>query len=282
MERYKEIERSIIKKYRKDIWSKFVKAVIEYELIQENDRIMVCISGGKDSFLLAKCMQELQRHGKVKFSTYYVVMDPGYSAYNRNLIIENAKLLNVPIELFESDIFSVVDNVDPKSSCYLCARMRRGCLYNRAMELGCNKIALGHHFDDVIETTLLSMFYGSEVKTMMPKLHSDHFPGLELIRPLYLVKEEEIISWCNSNALTFINCACRFTEKNAIVDDGTSKRKEIKELIKNLRGVNKNIDYNIFKALDNVNLNCVLGVKKRGKYKSFLEDYDLDQELKDE
>ncbi len=274
MEKYKEIERSIIKKYRKDIWSKFVKAIAQYELIKENDNIMVCISGGKDSFLLAKCMQELERHGNVKFKAHYVVMDPGYNNYNRDFIIDNAKILNVPIEMFQSDIFDVVAKVDSKSPCYLCARMRRGFLYNKAKELGCNKIALGHHFDDVIETTLLSMFYGAEVKTMMPKLHSDNFPGLELIRPLYLVKEESIIAWRNSNELTFINCACRFTEGCSLINDGTSKRKEIKELIKNLRKVNKDVDYNIFKALDNINLNCVLGVKEHGNYKSFLEDYD--------
>ena len=274
MERYKEIERSIIKKYRKDIWSKFIKAVKEYELIKENDNIMVCISGGKDSFLLAKCMQELQRHGKINFNVHYVVMDPGYSDYNHDFILDNAKTLNIPIEIFESDIFAVVEKVGSKSPCYLCARMRRGFLYNKAKELGCNKIALGHHFDDVIETTLLSMFYGSEVKTMMPKLHSDNFKGLELIRPLYLVKEESIVAWKKTNELTFINCACKFTERCALINDSTSKRNEMKDLIKNLRKTNKNIDYNIFKALDNINLNCVLGVKENGKYKSFLEGYE--------
>lgn len=276
MEKYKEIERSIIKKYRKEIWSRFIKAVQEYELIEENDNIMVCISGGKDSFLLAKCIQELILHGKVKFNAHYVVMDPGYNDYNRDFIIDNAKTLNVPIEMFNSDIFDVVATVDLKSPCYLCAKMRRGCLYNKARELGCNKIALGHHFDDVIETTLLSMFYGSEIKTMMPKLHSENFPGIELIRPLYLVKESDIISWRNSNELTFINCACRFTEGCSLINDGTSKRKEIKELIKNLRKVNKDIDHNIFKSMDNVNLNCILGCKKNGEYKSFLEEYDKD------
>ena len=274
MEKYKEIERSIIKKYRKEIWGRFVKAVQEYKLIEENDKIMVCISGGKDSFLMAKCIQELKRHGNINFDATYVVMDPGYNAYNRDFIIDNAQILNVPIEIFESNIFDVVATIDSKSPCYLCAKMRRGYLYNRAQELGCNKIALGHHFDDVIETTLLSMFYGSEVKTMMPKLHSDNFKGIELIRPLYLVKEESIIAWKKFNELTFINCACRFTEGCSLINDGTSKRKEIKELIKNLKKINKNIDYNIFKALDNVNLNCVLGVKKDGQYKSFLDDYD--------
>lgn len=273
MEKYKEIERSIIKKYRKDIFSKFIKAVSEYELIKENDNVMVCISGGKDSFLLAKCIQELIRHGKVKFSARYVVMDPGYNEYNRAMIEDNAKILNIPIEIFESDIFDVVSQID-SSPCYMCARMRRGFLYSKAKELGCNKIALGHHFDDVIETTLLSMLYGSEIKTMMPKLYSDNFEGLELIRPLYLVKEEAIISWRNSNELTFINCACRFTEGCSLINDGTSKRKEMKELIKNLRKINKNADYNIFKSLDNVNLDCVLGTKTNGVYKSFLADYD--------
>lgn len=273
-ERYKEIEKSIIKKYRKDIWSKFVKAVKEYELINENDKIMVCISGGKDSFLLAKCIQEIKKHGKVNFDACYVVMDPGYNKINRKMIEENAKVLNIPIEIFESNIFDVVTTVD-KSPCYLCARMRRGCLYNKAKELGCNKIALGHHFDDVIETTILSIFYSSEIKTMMPKLHSENFEGLELIRPLYLVKEDAIISWKNSNDLTFLNCACKFTEEHFSKDDGTSKRKEIKTLVKELKKVNKDIDHNIFKSLDNVNLNCVLGTKKDGIYKSFIDDYDL-------
>lgn len=274
MEKYKEIEKSIIKKYRKEIWSKFIKAIQEYKLIEENDNIMVCISGGKDSFLLAKCIQELKRHGKVNFNARYVVMDPGYNDYNRNFIIDNAKILNVPIEIFESDIFDVVSTIDSKSPCYLCARMRRGYLYSKAKELGCNKIALGHHFDDVIETTLLSMFYSSEIKTMMPKLHSENFSGIELIRPLYLVREQDIISFRNFNDLTFINCACRFTEGCSLINDGTSKRKEIKELIKNLRKINPNIDYNIFKSMDNINLNCVLGTKKDGIYTSFLDNYD--------
>lgn len=280
MEKYKEIERSIIKKYRKEIWSKFVKAVQTYQLIQENDCIMVCISGGKDSFLMAKCIEELQKHGKFKFEVHYVVMDPGYNDYNRDFIIDNAKILNVPIEIFQSDIFDVVERAGGDSPCYLCARMRRGYLYSKAKELGCNKIALGHHFDDVIETTLLSMFYGSEIKTMMPKLHSDNFEGMELIRPLYLVKEQAIISWRNFNELTFINCACRFTEGCSLINDGTSKRKEIKELIKNLKKMNPNIDNNIFKSLDNINLNCVLGTKKDGVYKSFLDDYEKNDQDK--
>ena len=271
MEKYLEVERSIIKKYRKDIWSKFVKAVIEYELIQDNDKIMVCISGGKDSFLLAKCIQEIQRHGKVHFDVYFVCMNPGYSEVNKNLIIENAKTLNIPLEMFESDIFEIVSNVD-RSPCYLCARMRRGCLYKKAQELGCNKIALGHHFDDVIETTLLSMFYGAEVKTMMPKLHSENFEGLELIRPMYLIKEDDVKAWAKFHSLTFLNCACRFTEKVSMREE-SSKRKEIKELIKKMKEENPNVDYNIYKALDNVNLNCVLGTKREGQYESFLEKY---------
>ncbi len=274
MERYQEIERSIIKKYRKDIWSKFVRAVQNYELIKDNDKVMVCISGGKDSFLLAKCVQELQRHGKVSFEACYVVMDPGYNKENRLTIEKNAKILNIPIMFFESDIFNVVTTLETKSPCYLCARMRRGYLYSKAQELGCNKIALGHHFNDVIETTLLSMFYGAEVKTMMPKLHSDNYKGIELIRPMYLIKEEDVISWRNSNNLNFINCACRFTESCAINDNGTSKRLEMKKLITALRKINPDIEHNIFKSLDNVNLNCVLGTTKEGKHHSFLDNYD--------
>ena len=273
MEKYVEIERSIIKKFRKDIWSKFIKAISDYELIKENDNIMVCISGGKDSFLLAKCIQELIKHGKFPFTAHYVVMDPGYNKVNRQLIEKNAKLLNVPIEIFETNIFDVTSKVEG-NPCYLCARMRRGYLYSKAKELGCNKIALGHHFDDVIETTLLSMFYGSEVKTMMPKLHSDNFEGLELIRPLYLIKESAVLAWKKYNELTFINCACRFTENCSIVDDGTSKRKEMKNLVNNFRKINPSIDNNIFTSMNNINLNCVLGTKKDGKYTSFLDNYD--------
>jgi tRNA(Ile)-lysidine synthase TilS/MesJ len=273
MEKYKQIEKSIIKTYRKEIWSRFIKAIKEYKLIEENDKIMVCISGGKDSFLLAKCIQEIKRHGKINFNAHYVVMDPGYKEINRNLIIKNAKTLNVPIEIFESNIFQSVENMETKSPCYMCARMRRGHLYSKAKELGCNKIALGHHFDDVIETTLLSMLYGAEIKTMMPKLKSENFEGLELIRPLYLVKEKDIITWRNYNELTFLNCACKFTEETE-KDVTKSKRKEVKELIKKLRTNNENVDYNIFKSLDNINLNCVLGTKKDGIYKNFLEEYE--------
>ena len=273
MEKCVEIERSIIKKFRKDIWSKYIKAISDYELIKENDNIMVCISGGKDSFLLAKCIQELIKHGKFPFTAHYVVMDPGYNKVNRQLIEKNAKLLNVPIEIFETNIFDVTAKVEG-NPCYLCARMRRGYLYSKAKELGCNKIALGHHFDDVIETTLLSMFYGSEIKTMMPKLHSDNFEGLELIRPLYLIKESAVLAWKKYNELTFINCACRFTENCTILDDGTSKRKEMKNLVDNLRKINPSIDNNIFTSMNNINLNCVLGTKKDGKYTSFLDNYD--------
>ena len=272
MEKYKEIERSIIKKFRKDIWAKFIKAVIDYELIKENDKIMVCISGGKDSFLLAKCIQELQRHGKYPFEAHFVCMNPGYNEVNKQLILENAKTLNIDLEMFDSDIFDIVSNVE-KSPCYLCARMRRGCLYNKAQELGCNKIALGHHFDDVIETTLLSMFYGAEIKTMMPKLHSENFDGLELIRPLYLVEEDNVIAWAKFNDLKFINCACKFTENHFYVDDGTSKRKEMKNMIKEMKKTNPNVAYNVFKALDNINLNCVLGTKLEKEYTSFLDNY---------
>lgn len=274
MERYKEIERSIIKKYRKEIWAKFVKAVKDYKLINENDRVMVCISGGKDSFLLAKCVQELQKHGGIPFEACYVCMNPGYSEANKIKIFENAKILNINLEMFDSDIFEVANSLNEKSPCYMCARMRRGHLYNKAKKLGCNKIALGHHFDDVIETTLLSMFYGSEVKTMLPKLHSENFENIELIRPLYLVKENSILAWAKYNNLEFINCACKFTERVSLSDEPVSKRKEMKELIKYLRELNPDIDYNIFKSLDNINLNCVLGTKKNGIYKSFMDEYD--------
>ena len=277
MERYREIEKSIIKKYRKEIWSRFVRAIKDYELINEGDKIMVCISGGKDSFLLAKCMQEIKRHGQVDFDVKYVCMNPGYSEKNLLLIMENAKTLNIPLEIFNSDVFEVAEKLAEENPCYMCARMRRGFLYSKAQELGCNKIALGHHFDDVVETTLLSMFYGSEIKTMMPKLHSDNFDGLELIRPLYLVKERDVINWRNSNNLTFLNCACKFTERVSIEGDKVSKRKEIKELIKKLREVNPNIDSNIFKSMDNVNLSGVLGTKRTGEYRSFLEDYDKEK-----
>ena len=273
MEKYKEIERSIIKTYRKEIWSKFIKAVKNYQLIQENDKIMVCISGGKDSFLMAKCIQELQRHGCVPFEAHYVVMDPGYNSYNRDFIEDNADLLNVPIKIFESNIFDVVSTVD-KSPCYLCAKMRRGYLYSKAQELGCNKIALGHHFDDVIETTLLSMFYGSEIKTMMPKLHSTYHKGMQLIRPLYYVKEDDIIRWAKRNELDFIKCACKVTEKNAKSDSNGSKRAEMKDLLNQLRGVYDKVDMNIYNSTKNVNLNTLISYVKDGEVHHFMDDYE--------
>lgn len=266
MEKYKEIERSIIKKYRKEIWSKFTKAIKDYKLIDENDRIMVCISGGKDSFLMAKCFQELHRHGKIKFDVRYVVMNPGYNEYNLGYIKDNAKLLNIPIEIFETNIFDVVSTIDSKSPCYLCARMRRGYLYNHAKEINCNKIALGHHYDDVIETNLINLFYAGEIKTMLPKLKSDNFEGISLIRPLYLIREKDIISWRNYNDLKFINCACRFTEGCSLINDGSSKRKVIKEMIKNLEEKDPIIVKNIFKSMSNINLDCVLGYRENNKY----------------
>lgn len=271
MERYQEIERSIIKKYRKDIWRKFTRAVEEYELVEENDHIAVCISGGKDSFLLAKCMQELKRHGKVAFELEFIVMDPGYTEQNLTKIKNNAQLLNIPITIFNSNIFDVAYQVENGNPCYLCARMRRGCLYNKARELGCNKIALGHHFDDVIETILLSIFYGGEFKSMPPKLHSTNFKEMELIRPLYLVKEKDIISWVRGNDLEFLNCACKFTEKDNEIN---SKRKEMKELIQKYREIYPNIDINIFRSAENINLNTVLGYKKGEKKYSFHEIYE--------
>ncbi|MFV0249995.1 MAG: ATP-binding protein [Bacilli bacterium] len=273
MEEFKEIERSIITTYRKTIWRKFIEGIKKYELVKENDKIAICISGGKDSFLLAKCMQELQIHGKIKFELVFLVMNPGYNQINLDMIIENSKKLNIPITIFDSSIFDIVSEIK-NNPCYLCARMRRGHLYNKAKELGCNKIALGHHFNDVIETILLSMFYGSEVKTMMPKLHSTNFEGMELIRPLYLVKEEDIITWKNFNNLTFLNCACRFTENCSITDEGTSKRAEIKQFIKNYKKINKNIDINIFKSIENINLETIIGYHKKEKTYNFLDDFD--------
>lgn len=273
MERYKEIEKSITKKFNKEIWSKFVKAIKNYELISENDRIMVCISGGKDSFLMAKCFQEILRHRKMHFEIVFVVMNPGYTKKNLQKIKNNAELLNIPIEIFDTDIFKVASKLNAENPCYMCARMRRGHLYNKAQELGCNKIALGHHFDDVIETTLLSLFYGAEIKTMLPKLHSDNFADLELIRPLYLIKENDIKAWCQYNNLAFLNCACDFTTKVSL-DESKSKRQMMKSLINDLKKINPEIDHNIFKALDNVNMNCILGVHKDNQYFSFLDSYE--------
>lgn len=274
MDKQKEIERSIIKTYRKEIWTKFTKAVTDFQLIKENDKIMVCISGGKDSFLLAKCIQEIKKHGKISFEDKYVVMDPGYSEDHLKKIKENAKILGIELEIFKTDIFEVANMLNEKSPCYLCARMRRGHLYNKAKELGCNKIALGHHFNDVIETTLLSMFYGAEFKTMLPKIKSDNFENVELIRPLYYVKENSIISWTKYNNLDFINCACRFTEKIALGHENESKRKEVKEIIRKLKEINPNIDDNIFKSAANVNLDAIIASRKKGTLHSYLEEWE--------
>ena len=273
LERARLIERSIIKKYRKAIWNNFIGAVQEYKLINENDKIAVCISGGKDSMILAKCMGELQKHSDVPFEIKYIVMDPGYAEPNRKLIEENLKILDIDAEIFVSDIFDVAYNAGG-SPCYLCARMRRGCLYGKARELGCNKIALGHHFNDVIETVLMSMMYSSEIKTMLPKLHSTNFEGMELIRPLYKVKEDDIISWANYNNLHFLQCACKFTEESTERED-LSKRKEIKGLIKEIKKINPNVDDNIFRSLHNVNLATLPGFRDSdsGELHSFLEKY---------
>lgn len=273
MERHIEIERSIIKKYRKSIWNNFVGAVKEYELIRENDKIAVCISGGKDSVLLAKCMQELCRHSEVPFSLEFIVMDPGYKPENRALIEYNAKLLNIPIHIFESNIFDVVTEVTG-SPCYLCARMRRGYLYSEAKKLGCNKIALGHHFDDAIETLLMSMMYSSEIKTMLPKLHSTNFEGMELIRPLYKVKERDIISWANYNGLEFLQCACKFTEAG-MQNEELSKRKETKKIIAEIRKINPEMDDNVFRSMHNVNLAQIVGYRDadKGEKHLFTEKY---------
>ena len=275
MERYEEIEKSIMTSYRKKIWNKFTKSIRDYDLIQDGDKIAVCISGGKDSMLMAKCFQELKRHGKIDFEVVYLVMNPGYNEENKEKIISNAKLLNVPITMFESNIFNCVYKID-NNPCYICARMRRGYLYKKARELGCNKIALGHHFDDVIETILMGMLYGSQIQTMMPKLHSTFHEGMELIRPLYWVKEESIISWAERNKLDFIQCACRFTEEYTKTGNanGESKREEVKQLIKKLKANYKNIDINIFRSVENVNLNTVISYKKDGKTHHFLDDYD--------
>lgn len=271
MQKYQEIERNLITKNRKTIWARFIKAVKDYELIKENDKIAVCISGGKDSMLMAKCIQELQKHGDVSFEAVYLVMDPGYKKENRELIIKNAEILNIPIVILNSDIFGCVEKID-QSPCYLCARMRRGFLYSNAQKLGCNKIALGHHFDDVIETVLMSMFYASEIKTMPPKLKSDNFENMELIRPLYHVREKDIIAWKKSNELEFLQCACKLTEglKNDVIK---SKRQETKELIKRLKEINPDIDKNIFRSIHNVNLDTIVGYRKGQKYYDFNEIY---------
>lgn len=274
LDRCKEAERSIVKKFRKEIWRKFTKAINEYELIQDGDRIAICISGGKDSMLMAKLFQELERHGKKNFEVVYLVMNPGYNELNYQTILNNAKLLEVPVTVFKTEIFDTVADIT-ESPCYLCARMRRGYLYSKAKELGCNKIALGHHFDDVIETILMGMLYGAQIQTMMPKLHSTNFEGMELIRPLYLIREADIIKWMHYNELHFIQCACRFTE-NCASCGGTekgSKRAEIKELIHELAEKNPVIEKNIFRSVENVNLSTVIAYKQDGVTHHFLTTY---------
>ncbi len=275
MDRYKDIERSIIKRFRKEIWVPFIKGIKNYEMIKEGDKIAVCISGGKDSMLLAKCMQELQRHGQMNFELEFLCMNPGYNEANKQMIIDNARTLNIPLKMFETQIFDIVADIE-QSPCYLCARMRRGYLYKEARKLGCNKIALGHHFDDVIETIMMGMLYGGQMQTMMPKLHSTNHPGMELIRPMYMIKEENVKAWCRYNDLTFIQCACRFTEHCSITDNqgGNSKRQEMKQLIKRLRTVNPNIDMNIFRSAHDVNLDTLIGYHNSQKKVNFLEEYE--------
>ena len=275
LERWQLIERSIIKKYHKQLWTPFITAMKQYELVQAGDRIAVCISGGKDSMLLAKLMQQLQRHSDVPFELVFLVMDPGYSPANRQRIEDNAALLHIPVTIFESDIFDVANGTE-KNPCYLCARMRRGALYAKAQELGCNKIALGHHKNDVIETTVMAMFYGAQLQGMMPKLHSTNFPGMELIRPLYCVREEDIISWARYNGLEFLQCACRFTEMTATQHrESASKRKEIKNLIRELQKTNPDIENSIFHAIHVVSLDTFPGYKSKGVTHSFLEGYSV-------
>ena len=271
----KDIEQSIRKKFRKDIWCKFTKAINRYELVKPGDNIAVCISGGKDSMLMAKLFQELKLHNKFDFELQFLVMNPGYNKANIDRIMNNAKLMNIPVHVFESEIFDSVYTIE-KSPCYLCARMRRGHLYSNAKELGCNKIALGHHYDDVIETILIGMLYGGQVQTMMPKLYSTNFEGMELIRPLYLIREDSIKAWRDYNKLTFLQCACRFTENIETLDNGanTSKRQEVKELIRNLHKINPFVEANIFKSVENVNLSTVIAYKEKGIKHHFLDDYD--------
>lgn len=268
------IERSLITKFRKPIWRPFVEGVRRYELIRPGDRIAVCISGGKDSMLMAKLLQQLQKHSDFPFELVYLVMDPGYNAQNRARIEENAALLHIPVTIFSSEIFAAADATD-RNPCYLCARMRRGCLYSKAQSLGCNKIALGHHFNDVIETTVMAMFYGAQLQAMLPKLHSTNFPGMELIRPLYCVREEAILNWCRYNDLHFIRCACRLTERIAASDDGVgdSKRQEVKLLLKKLSEDNPNLEISIFNALHAVCLDTFPGYKTHGEQHSFLDTY---------
>ncbi|WP_294586092.1 ATP-binding protein [uncultured Ruminococcus sp.] len=271
-----DAERSIQKKFRKSIWVPFIAAVKRYELIQENDKIAVCISGGKDSMLMAKLLQELQKYSEVPFELVYLVMDPGYNELNRKKIESNAALLHIPITIFETDIFSVANNTE-KNPCYLCAKMRRGHLYSKAKSLGCNKIALGHHYDDVIETILMGMLWGAQVQTMMPKLHSTNFPGMELIRPMYLIREDDIKAWRDANDLHFIQCACRFTEERDSAADGVgeSKRQEMKLLLRQLKKTNPNIEKSMFRAIHGVQLDTFPGFKFRGRAFAFPEAYNL-------
>ena len=271
----RDVEQSIRKKFRKKIWRMFAKAINTYDLVKEGDKIAVCISGGKDSMLMAKLFQELKLHNKFEFEVKFLVMDPGYSPENRKVIEENARKLNIPITIYESDIFESVYNVE-KSPCYLCARMRRGYLYKFAKDMGCNKIALGHHYDDVIETILMGMLYSGQVQTMMPKLHSTNYEGMELIRPLYLIHEQDIKSWCRYNDLHFIQCACKFTDTCTTCnnEENRSKRVEIKELIKTLKQVNPYVEGNIFKSVENVSLEAIVAYKIDGVKHSFLETYD--------
>ena len=274
MERYEEIEQTITKRFRKEIWKMFVKGISEYKMIQDGDKIAVCISGGKDSMLMAKCFQEIKKHRKMNFELEFIVMNPGYNEENKQKIIDNAKILNVPITMFETDIFDRVVHIE-NNPCYLCARMRRGYLYEKAKELGCNKIALGHHFDDVIETILMGMFYGSQMQTMMPKVCSTSHPGMELIRPLYFVREEDIIAWKEKNDLDFIQCACKFTEEyNMSQNPGDiSKREEMKQLIKDMKKKYDKIDINIFNSVQNVNLDTIISYRKGDEFHHFLDDY---------
>ena len=282
MDECQKIERSIIKKYRKQLWTPFIVAVKRYELIQAGDKIAVCISGGKDSMLMAKLMQELQRHSEVPYELEFLVMDPGYNTRNRQKIESNAALMNIPITVFETNIFDVANQAE-KNPCYLCARMRRGHLYKKAQQLGCNKIALGHHFNDVIETTVMSMFYGSQLQAMPPKLHSTNFPGMTLIRPLYCIREEDILAWCRYNNLEFIQCACRFTENMTVSACGSSssKRQETKLLLRQLRQTNPNIENSIFRSIHAVALDTMPGFKSEGQEHSFLDRFDRIQEQLD-
>ena len=275
-------EHSIITKYKKTLFHRFIGAVKDYRLIQKGDKIAVCISGGKDSMLLAKLMQELSRHGDYPFDMEFIVMDPGYTPSNRQKIIDNPGILGIPIKIFDTDIFGAVVNIE-KNPCYLCARMRRGHLYKQAQMLGCNKIALGHHFDDVIETILMGMLYGAQVQTMMPRIKSTNFEGMELIRPMYYIREKDIISWKNYNNLSFLQCACRFTERNAALDGtGDSKRQEIKMLIREMKKTNPQVDINIFRSVERVNLSTIIGYYKEDEEHSFLENFEKDTCTNDE